>query len=123
MPTAQAQVRTARAGRYLAQLGKHGGQMAQLGFHRPRVHGGGGTDPGTPPVVRHTDFTETEGVIDFGWGCCTLRATDEALTLYAEAEDPQHLQRIQEGITRRLEKIGRRDHLAVTWQQLPPESV
>lgn len=44
-------------------------------------------------------------------------ATADALRLRAEATDQDGLQRIQDGIARRLETVGRRDHLRVTWQQ------
>jgi hypothetical protein len=45
-----------------------------------------------------------------------MRATDDALILEAEATTADGLRRIQDGITRRLETIGRRDQLTVTWQ-------
>ncbi len=115
MPASQAQVRTHRAGRYLAQLCNHGSQLARITVHRPRAHG----DGGPPPAVRHAGWSENDGVIDFGWGRCTLRATDDTLILTAEAEDVQNLQRIQEGVARRLERIGRRDRLTVIWRTRP----
>jgi hypothetical protein len=115
MPASQAHVPTSRASRYLTQLGKHGSQMSRAALHRPRAH----ADGGTPPAARHTSWTGTDGVIDFGWGRCTLHATSEALTLHAEAGDQQQLQRIQDGIGARLERIGRRDQLTVTWTQAP----
>lgn len=117
MPASEARVRTDRAGRYLAQLCNHGSQMSREATHPPRGHGGD-----APPAVRHADATDTDGLIDFDGGRCTLRATAEALTLTAEADDPQNLQRIQDGIARRLERIGRRDRLTVTWQQPPPDA-
>lgn len=67
------------------------------------------------PPAATASSAGTEGIIDFGWGRCTLNATADALTLHAEAGDPQHLQQIQDGITARLERIGRRDKLTVTW--------
>ena len=115
MPASQARVRTDRAGRYLAQLCNHGGQMSRLALHRPRSHG----DGGRPPAVRYAEASDTDGVIDFGGGRCTLHATYDALTLTAEADDLENLRRIQEGIARRLERIGRRDRLAVTWSRTP----
>jgi hypothetical protein len=45
-----------------------------------------------------------------------MQATDDALILDAEATTADGLRRIQEGITRRLETVGRRDQLTVTWQ-------
>jgi hypothetical protein len=77
-------------------------------------HGvGHGTD-GAPPTATATS-AGAEGIIDFGWGRCTLRATDGALTLHAEAEDRRRLRQIEDGVSARLQRIGRRDQLAVTW--------
>jgi len=50
-------------------------------------------------------------------GQWTGRATPDTLTLRAEATDEKNLQRIQDLLAGRLEKIGRRDHLTVTWQR------
>jgi hypothetical protein len=115
MLNAEARVATERASRYLAQLCRHAGQM---GHHtRPgrqlRAHSGG-----TPPEVLHTDWSDSRGTIDFGWGRCALRATDDALVLHAEADDEEHLRRIEEGVAGRLERIGRRDGLTVTWHRV-----
>jgi len=112
----QAQVPTSRAGRYLAQLCSHGAKMKRPAFHHPRGH----ADGSAPPAAQHADWSDTEGTIEFGWGRCTLRATDDALILSAEADDEQLLQRVEEGIARGLERIGRRDQLTVTWQRTPP---
>jgi cytochrome P450 len=54
-------------------------------------------------------------LIDFGWARCTLTATDDALILRAEADSPECLAQLQERLTRTLERVGRRDHLTVTW--------
>jgi hypothetical protein len=132
MPASYAHVPTSRAGRYLAQLCSHGRLMSRLARHRPPGHGqaqgqgqgqghgdgdgdgdGHGND-GAPPAATASS-AGTEGTIDFGWGRCTLRATAGTLTLYAEAGDPQRLQQIQDGISARLQRIGRRDQLTVTW--------
>ena len=117
MPASQAHIPTHRASRYLAQLCKHSGQMSRIAFHQRPGHG----TSGAPPVPRHVDWSDTDGVIDFGWGRCTLHANDRHLTLLAEADGEQQLQRIQDGIARRLERIGRRDRLTVTWQA-PPDA-
>jgi hypothetical protein len=121
MPASYARVPTSRASRYLTQLCNHGSLMSRLGRHRPPGHGQGhghGDDGAPPTATARSDGTE--GVIDFGWGRCTLRATAGTLTLHAEAADPQRLQQIQDGIAARLQRIGRRDRLAVTWTQSPP---
>jgi hypothetical protein len=130
MPASQAHVRTDRAGRYLAQLCDHSSHLGRMAAQWPRLHGAGdGTGAGNstgdadaPLAVVHADWSGTEGVIDFGWGRCTLQATDETLTLTAEADNQLNLQRIQEGIARRLAKVGRRDRLSVAWRQTPSET-
>ena len=122
MPASYARVPTSRAGRYLAQLCSHGSLMGRLARHRSpsegQGHGNVGGGYGAPPAATASS-DGTEGVIDFGWGRCTLRATAGTLTLHAEAGDPQRLQQIQDGISARLERIGRRDQLAVTWTESP----
>jgi hypothetical protein len=137
MPASYAYVSTSRAGRYLAQLCSHGRLMSRLARHRPsgrgqgqgqgqgHGHGDGDGDgdghgnDGAPPVATASS-AGSEGIIDFGWGRCTLRATAGTLTLCAEAGDPQRLQQIQDGISARLQRIGRRDQLTVTWTEAPP---
>lgn len=113
MPASAAHVRTTRASRYLAQLGRHSSQLGQPALRQAPGHGA----DGGPPVPRHAGWTSTEAAIDFGWGRCTMRATSEALILRAEAGDQEQLQRIQDGITARLERIGRPDPLSVAWKQ------
>lgn len=120
MPRSQASVRTGRAHRYLAQLCDHSGQLSTLaGRHAfSRRHG----DGSAAPVPQHAERSGAGGVIDFGGGRCTLQATGEALELTAEAGDQEQLRRIQGAITARLEQIGRRDQLTVTWTPLPDAS-
>jgi hypothetical protein len=79
--------------------------------HRLREHVGSDTRP----QVRNADWTDTDGVIDFDRGRCTLSATDSALVLRAESDDEAHLEQIKAGIAGRLNRIGRRDRLTVTW--------
>ena len=40
------------------------------------------------------------------------------LTVRAEAADQESLRRIQDLLTSRLQKFGRREHLTVNWQDL-----
>jgi hypothetical protein len=125
MPASYAAVPTSRADRYLAQLCSHGRLMSRLARHRRpgqgqgQGHGDGHGDDGAPPVATATS-AGTEGIIDFGWGRCTLRVTAGALTLHAEAADPGRLRQIQDGISARLQRIGRRDQLTVTWTEAQP---
>jgi hypothetical protein len=111
MPTAQADISTERASRYLTQLCRHGSHMGTGVAHRLRGHRGHDASPD----VRSAVCTDTDGVIEFGWGRCILRATGTALVLRAEADDDAHLEQIKDGIAARLRSIGRRDGLAVTW--------
>jgi hypothetical protein len=106
MPTFQASVPTSRAGRYLAQLCKHTGHLGALGLRHGHVKGA---------VPLRAECSDTDGTIEFGSGRATLHATGDALLFRIEADDMQHLQRIQEGLTSRLERIGRRDRLTITW--------
>jgi hypothetical protein len=118
MLSAQATVETDRPSRYLVQLSRHGSHMSRPMNHRPRAHGAGETSP----EVRHAEWSDTRGIITFGWGQCALQATPEGLTLRAEAADEDGLRRIQDGIAARLERIGRRDQLKVNWQQVAPSA-
>src|SRR5690242_8130763 len=104
-----ASVATTRAGRYLAQLCEHTGRLSTLPIHH-----------GTSPMPQHAEWSGSDGVLDFGQGRCTLHATSDGLLLRAEAEDQHQLRRIQEALTARLERIGRRDRLTVTWQPTRP---
>lgn len=113
MHTVEAHVATDRPGRYLVQLCRHGSQMGLRLGHRPRPHAGGDT----PPTVQHAESSDTDGSITFDQGRCILRTMPDGLLLRVEAVDEQSLRRIQDGIGRRLEKIGRRDQLTVNWRQ------
>lgn len=113
MPVSHARVRTGRAPRYLTQLREHTSRMRTI------THG----ERHAAPMPQHAESpgtgTGTGSVIDFGWGRCTMTATGDALLLTAEAEDPRQLQRLQDALTARLQQIGRRDRLTVTWQPAP----
>lgn len=108
MPTAEARVPTDRASRYLTQLCRHTNQMGRM------RHAGSG------PQVRHTESSDTTGTVHFGQGTCTLTAEPDALILRVDADDETTLRQLQDGITRRLETIGRRDRLTVTWPASDP---
>ena len=81
MPSAQARVRTDRASRYLIQLAKHGRHMGTGVLHGRRRH----DDGGVPPTVLRAESSDTEGVVDFGWGRCTMKATDTEYDLVVDA--------------------------------------
>lgn len=122
MVSADARVSTDRAGRYLAQLGEHAGHMSRRTSRHARRHGEGDRGDGDPAKVVAAEWSGTDALIDFGWGRCTLHATETELIIHAEAADAQHLRRVRDAVTTRLELIGRRDHLTVIWQPEPPET-
>ena len=124
MPAAEARVPTDRASRYLTQLCSHGQRMRLSALHRRGARGAHGhglgheREPGAaPPEVREARATDTDGVIEFGWGRCVVRASATELVLHAEADSEDGLRRIQDGIAARVERIGRRDRLSVRWSQ------
>jgi hypothetical protein len=112
MPASEATVETQHPGRYLTQLCEHASKMGRSRMHRPRSHVGGGA----PPEIRHAEWTGTDGTVTLNWGQWTMHAAPGTLTLRAEAGNEENLRRIQDLVAARVEKIGRRDHLAVNWQ-------
>jgi hypothetical protein len=112
MPTSEARVETDRASRYLVQLCRHAGWMSRLPGHRPRAHGGGAA-----PRVRHVESSDTHGVVSLDGGGFTVHAGQDALLMRVEAADEDSLRRIQDLLAGRVEKIGRRDRLAVDWRR------
>ena len=112
MLAAEAQVKTQDPARYLTQLCHHAQQVHRL-RHRPRNHG---ADRQPPPKVEAVECSGTSGMINFGWGQCTMQATPGTLTVRAEAADPESLQHVQDIIARDIERFGKRNQLTVTWQ-------
>lgn len=115
MLTAIARIPTQDPGRYLVRLCKHASQMGGPLRHRPRAHAQGGA----PPEMRGVEWNDTDGSLTLDWGRCTLHAAPGVLELRAEAADEESLARVQELIGRRLEKLGHRDRLTVTWLTPP----
>jgi hypothetical protein len=112
MPNAEADIQTDHAARYLARLCGHAGKMGAAGHrlgHRRPGH--------APPEVRQVDCSGTEGTVRLDWGQWTMRALPGLLAIRAGAADEENLLRIQDLITTRLENLGRREHLTVTWRR------
>jgi hypothetical protein len=112
MPTAEAHITTDRPSRYLVQLCRHAGQM---GSHRggpPHAH------RAAEAQATHVEaeWSQTDGVINFGWGRCTVQAAADALLVRVEAADEEKLRRIQELVTRNLTRFSTREPLTVSWQ-------
>jgi hypothetical protein len=113
MLTAEAHIQTEHASRYLVQLCRHAQQAHRL-RHLPRSHNGGGQQP---PKVQHVEWSQTHGIISFGWGQCTMQTSPGTLILRAEAADEENLRRVQEIVAADIARFGKRDHLTVTWQR------
>ena len=116
MLTAQADIQTDHAARYLERVCGHAGKMGPAGHrlgHRPPSHARGDG----PPEVRHVECSGTEGTVSLNWGQWTMRALPGLLAVRAEAADEDSLRRIQDLLTARLQKFGRREHLTVTWRR------
>jgi hypothetical protein len=75
------------------------------------------------PRVDHVECSETVGTVHFAGGQLMMAATKDALILRVEASDDDTLRRLQDGIAGRLQTIGRRDQLTVTWRQLGTDQV
>jgi hypothetical protein len=116
MLTAQAQVQTPKPGRYLAQFCRHASQMDGGPGHGLGGHSGH-SGQGTRPEMRHVEWSDTDGSLILNWGQCTLRAAPGVLTVRAEAADEENLARIQDLVSARLQRFGRRDHLTVAWNR------
>ena len=102
MLIAEASVTTERSSRYLVQLCRHINLVAQK----------------HPQMQAHVEWFNDRGVISFGWGRCTLHADPGVLTLRAEAPDEESLHQLEQRVADRLEQVGRRDRLTVTWTPL-----
>jgi hypothetical protein len=123
MISAKARVATERASLRLAQLCRHVSKMRDhAARHRlPAAVGRHGPGDHRRPGVQNVEWSDTRGVIDGGWGRCTLTAEPDALVLHVEAADEEGLRRLQEMVARRVETIGSREGLKVVWEGQAPE--
>ena len=117
MPASEATVETRHPGRYLTQLRKHVSKMGGRRLHQPRGHPGGGP----PPEMRHAEWSGTDGTVTLNWGQWTVHAAPGTLTLRAEADSEENLQRIKNLVASRLLKFGRRERLTMNWQPAAPD--
>ena len=111
MLTAEARLETAQAKRHLAQLCRHAGHMLEGPLHRDPTG-----DAEHRSGLRNLEWCDSYAVLSVDRGRCSLQATPETLALRVEAADEEALRRLQDLVSRRLEAIGSRDRLQVTWQ-------
>jgi uncharacterized protein len=60
-------------------------------------------------------FGDDSGYIQFEFGRCELHTADGALNLEVSATDAESHERMERVIGSHLERFGRRDELAVSW--------
>jgi hypothetical protein len=95
--SAEARVNTVHARRYL-------GDVCRQLKHRAE----------TKSASVQVEWTETDGIVDFGWARCTMHADETTLTLHAGADDEAGLRQVCELITRHLEHAGG-EELSLNW--------
>jgi hypothetical protein len=119
VPAAEATLPTPNARRYVTQLGKHATAMACGRGHQMRRHDGNPLAGGE--VALHVEQSADRTTLTFDpWGVCTVHAELDRIALRIDAADEQNLRRIQQIITRDIERFGHREHLSVAWRNLDP---
>jgi hypothetical protein len=117
MLTFEAQIKTTRPSRYLVQICTHAASIGG-GHHGPRMHLADAL--ARRDVQVDADWSDTRGVVTFTpWGRCTMTADDATLTVRVEANDKENMVKIQDIITKDLDRIGRRDALTINWHSVP----
>lgn len=116
MLTIESRVETDQSSRYLVRLCKHAASMGRPHVRGPQVHLGG--ELSRREVEVRAEWSETHGTITLSpWGRCGIEATTNALVLRIEATDEENLSRIQDIITRDLDRFGGSEHLTVDWHR------
>jgi uncharacterized protein len=116
MLTVEAQIETDRGSRYLVRICKHAASMGDARGHRPRVHLGGMLAHQVVQV--QAEWSDARGTVTFSpGGQCTMQANASMLTVRIEATDEESLQRIQDILSRDIDRFGRRDQLKVNWHR------
>ncbi|MFC5185484.1 DUF2218 domain-containing protein [Actinomadura harenae] len=115
MPVLEAAVETDRASRYLVQFCKHAEKMGS-GGHMPKTHSRAGVSRDDVQVSAR--WSDDGGTVTFvPWGTCTLTAGPGTLGLRVEADTEDGLRRIQDIVSRDLERFSRRAPLALVWRR------
>ena len=69
-----------------------------------------------------TEWSAESGCVELPDGICDMHAWPEGLRLDAFAPTSEGLARIEDVLKRRLEHLGKRDHLNVDWYRRPSAS-
>ena len=94
--TAQADVPTAQASKYLQQLCKHFAHKLPA------------------------QYDEHAGTLDFPAGRATLKAEIGLLKLHVEAKDEAGVKSLEDVVARHLERFAFRETLAIVWTEADP---
>lgn len=112
----EASIETERSSRYLVRLCKHAASMGRASGHGARVHANEALSRGEVEV--QAQWSDTHGTITFSpWGRCEIAATTTALVLRIEAAGDEHLRRIQDIVTRDLDRFRGGEQLAIDWRR------
>lgn len=118
MPIAEARINTERPTRYLVQFCKHADAMGSRG-HRVRMHGPEATT--FDHLVIRAEWSDTSGTVSFDpWGQCRLEANEATLFVRVEADDADHLRRIEEILTNDFDRFSRHE-MTLVWRPADDE--
>ena len=116
MPMVEARIETEQSSRYLVRFCKHAASMGRAQGHGPRVHLSEALSRGEVDV--QAEWSDTHGTITFNpWGRCEIAATPTTLVLRIEAAGEEHLRRIQDIVTRDLDRFRGSEQLAIDWRR------
>lgn len=115
MVMVEARIETEQSSRYLVRLCTHAASMGRAQGHGPRVHLSEALSRGEVDV--QAQWSDTHGTVTFSpWGRCEITATTTALLLRIEAADEEDLRRIQDIVTRDLDRFSSSEQLAIDWR-------
>jgi hypothetical protein len=77
----------------------------------------GAIGPDRPTLTGPVTWTQSQGAATFDWGTVNFTADADLLTLRAATDNDEDLSRLEALLADRVETIGRRDQLTVTWQR------
>lgn len=119
MVMVEACIQTEQSTRFLVRLCTHAASMGRAGGHESRVHLNAALARGDVGV--QAKWSDTHGTITFSpWGRCEIVATATALLLQIEAADEEQLRRIQDIVTRDLDRFSGNEPLAIDWRRTDP---
>ena len=112
----EARIQTEQSSRYLVRLCTHASSMGRTQGHGIRAHRNEALSSGEVEV--QAQWSETHGTVTFSpWGRCEIEATATELVLRIEAAEEEDLRRIQDTVSRDLDRFSGSEQLAIDWHQ------